>query len=192
LIIQIAEKLQKKNPSFQFRFGGEYPGNNWISVGNETDSAKGTFQSKVSLPRIGKAERRISLRPGLVKFFEGITVANAQNDSGIPLTTEKELWPFKPFAWTTEDVSPPRPFILYYDPPLHPDSTGPGDGLSPGPIVLHGGFTSAFEHFTDDESGGTGRLMISIACWLVRMEERSLGLSTGNVVKTNPFLSKKY
>jgi hypothetical protein len=70
---------------------------------------------------------------------------------------------------------------------------GPGDGSSPGPIVLHGGFTSAFAEFTDDKTGGTGRLMISIACWLVRMEERSLLLQReGVMIKTMPLLLGEY
>jgi hypothetical protein len=66
-------------------------------------------------------------------------------------------------------------------------------GSSPGPGVLHGGFTSAFAEFTDDETGGTGRLMISIACWLVRMEEREVFFQReGRYIKTTPLLSKKY
>lgn len=43
--------------------------------------------------------------------------------------------------------------------------------LAPGPIVLHGGFTSAFYEFGDDQLG-TGRLIISVACWLTRIEDR--------------------
>jgi hypothetical protein len=145
------------------------------------------------LPSIGKAEKRISLRPGLVKFFEGITISNAEDDSHQILRTEEELWPFKPFAWTTEEKPLPVRFILYYDPPLDADAVGPGEGSSPGPIVLHGGFTSAFAEFTDDDSGGTGRLMISIACWLVRMEERLVRSEReGMLVKTMPLIRGNY
>ena len=45
-----------------------------------------------------------------------------------------------------------------------------------GPIVLHGGFTSAFYDFQED---GTGRLVISIACWLIRKEELAMNIAEG-------------
>jgi hypothetical protein len=175
------------------RFGGKYPGKGLISVGETNDPAHGRFLPEVLLPPIGQAENRTSLRPGLVKFFEGITIAHAEDESHKVLTTEDELWPFKPFAWTTEGGSYPHPFILYYDPPLPHDSVGPGEGDSPGPVVLHGGFTSAFAEFTDDNTGGTGRLMISIACWLVRIQEREIRASReGVLVKTTPLIYNKY
>ena len=47
-----------------------------------------------------------------------------------------------------------------------------------GPIVVHGGFTSAFYDF---EQNGTGRLVISIACWLIRKEEYMLDVANGIV-----------
>jgi hypothetical protein len=76
------------------------------------------------------------------------------------------LWPFTPFAWTSEDATQPRPFILFHDPKcLSPDLD------SHGPVVLHEGFKSAFSEFGDDQRG-TGRLIISIAYCLSRIEER--------------------
>ena len=47
-----------------------------------------------------------------------------------------------------------------------------------GPIVVHGGFTSAFIDF---EENGTGTLVISIACWLIRREEYNWNLGKGIV-----------
>jgi hypothetical protein len=101
----------------------------------------------------------------LVQFYEGNTISYAVNSSDSPLTKLNYLCPFTPFAWAFENVSPPRPFILFYDPKFSSHS------FSPGPIVLHGGFTSAFYEFRDDKYA-TGRLIISIACWLTRIEER--------------------
>jgi hypothetical protein len=98
------------------------------------------------------------------------------NPSGEPITDENDLWPFTPFAWTSENVNPPRPFILFHDPKI------PSDTLEcPGPVVIHGGFTSAFYEFGDDKSGGTGRLILSIACWLTRMEERMYQAKTTGI-----------
>ena len=74
--------------------------------------------------------------------------------------------PFTPFAFTS-DPEHKRPFILYYDPKVE---TGKG------PIVIHGGFTSAFYDFEQD---GTGKLVISIACWLTRREEALCNLKDG-------------
>jgi hypothetical protein len=142
-------------------------GKQQISVAATESPARQGFTPKVELPAPGKCNRRLSLRPGLVKFYEGNTISYAVNPSGQPITSESDLWPFTPFAWTSENVSPPRPFILFHDPEITSDTFE-----CPGPVVIHGGFTSAFYEFGDDKSGGTGRLIISIACWLTRMEER--------------------
>ncbi|ORX59905.1 hypothetical protein BCR36DRAFT_408277 [Piromyces finnis] len=117
----------------------------------------GRFKSDVMLPSPGKCKDRMSLRTGLIKFNEGITLSYAEftGDS-------KTYSPFTPFAYLS-DESNERPFILYYDPKMKNPT------INQGPIVIHGGFTSAFYDFTFD---GTGRLVISIACWLVRYEER--------------------
>ena len=64
--------------------------------------------------------------------------------------------PFEPFAYLT-DKRGEKPFILYYEP-----NTSGKD--SRGPIVVHGGYTSAFYEFTNE---GTGKLISSIACWLI-------------------------
>jgi hypothetical protein len=68
---------------------------------------------------------------------------------------------------------------------------------SPGSIVIHGGFTAAFYEFglaMDDSTGGTGRLIISIACWLTRIEERLyLAKKTATpLVTTVPRLTENY
>jgi ribosomal protein L27 len=70
-------------------FGGKYGGGKMISVGNSIIPARGRFVREMKLPRIGKAESRISLRPGLVKFDEGDTIANIENDSHKPLTKDE-------------------------------------------------------------------------------------------------------
>jgi hypothetical protein len=163
------------------RFGGQtvqasgfsyqgYKGNQQITVAASESPVRQSFSPKVDLPAPGQVKRRISLRPGLIKFYEGNTISYACNSSNEPLTQESDLWPFTPFAWTSEAVSPPRPFILFYDPQIQSENLD-----SPGPIVIHGGFTAAFHEFglgMDDSTSGTGRLIISIACWLTRIEER--------------------
>jgi hypothetical protein len=62
-----------------------------------------------------------------------------------------------------------------------------------GPVVLHGGFTSAFSEFGEDMKG-TGKLLISIACWLTRIELRlSLArLGHGMPLTTIPALRGNY
>ena len=77
--------------------------------------------------------------------------------------------PFKPFTYLT-DPEKKRPFILYYVPKIKKGE------ISRGSILLHGGFTSAFYDFQQE---GTGRLVISIACWLIRKEEYYLSLREG-------------
>jgi hypothetical protein len=171
------------------RFSGEWDKRAYINVGPADAPAVKTFTRKTELPPPGRCPVRVSLRPGLVTFFEGITIAAAVNSSRQPLSSESELWPFTPFAWTSEPAANPRPFILFYDPKIPPGQTE-----TAGPIVLHGGFTSAFCQFGDDKTGGTGRLIISIACWLTRIEERMYQAKcTGNpMVKTVPALTGSY
>ncbi|ORX61262.1 hypothetical protein BCR36DRAFT_408210 [Piromyces finnis] len=124
---------------------------------NINENKNGKFKPDIKIPPPGKCKDRISLRPGLRKFSEGITLSYAEcADKG------NNYSPFIPFAYLT-DTTKERPFILYYDPKMND-----GD-INQGPIVVHGGFTSAFYDFSFD---GTGRLVTSIACWLVRYEER--------------------
>jgi hypothetical protein len=125
-----------------------------------------------------------------VTFYEGWTISSAVNPSGQPLATEADLWPFTVFAWTSEPTAVPRPFVLFHDPKITSTTLE-----CPGPIVIHGGFTSAFYKFGDPNSqyGGTGRLIISIACWLTRFEERDhLAKITGQDIKTVPRLTGSY
>jgi hypothetical protein len=148
-----------------------------------------TFIPTSMLPPPGKANKRSSLRTGLVKFYEGNTISYATNDDGFPIKDDSDLWPFKPFAFTSEETIPSRPFIVFHD------STITSDNLEcPGPVVIHGGFTSAFSEFNDDETRGTGRLIISIACWMVRLEERCYLLRTlgHEIPKSVPCLTGDY
>jgi len=144
------------------------------------------------MPPPGKCSLRFTLRPGLVKFFEGTTISEATDKTGAQLS-ESDLWPFKAFAWTTDTSKNPHPFILYFDPPIpnDPKISHTLNVKSPGPIVLHGGFTSAFAEF---HTGGTERLIISIACWLTRYEERSYNSekTCTDLVTTVPALRNSY
>jgi hypothetical protein len=148
------------------KFSG-WIGKKQIFVAATESPACQRFTPKVQLPEPGKCQQRLSLRPGLVNFYEGNTISYAVNPSGEPITNENDLWPFTPCAGTAEHVCPPRPFLVLHDPVLTSNTLE-----CPGPVVIHGGFTSAFYEFGDDKSGGTGRLIISIACWLTRIEER--------------------
>jgi hypothetical protein len=172
----------------QVQFGGNYAGKTRIRVAESENPTVGKFIPKVELPPPGRASRRISLRPGLIEIYEGDTISYAVNKSGTPLCDTASLWPFTPFAWTSENVSPPRPFILFHDPVIPP-----GAPKSPGPIVLHGGFTSAFYEFGDDRLG-TGRLIVSIAAWLTRIEERlyTSKLESRSLVTGIPRLTGNY
>jgi uncharacterized protein YegL len=177
-----------KHRKTKVRMGGDYRGNGRINVASSNQPTQGKFSPRTDLPVPGRATHRVSLRPGLVSIYEGDTISYATDASGAPLTNPDELWPFTAFAWSTDDVTPPRPFILFYDPVILPNVQ-----KSPGPIVLHGGFTSAFYEFGNDQHG-TGRLIVSIACWLVRAEERhvnTLSESTPFVTWT-PRLCGKY
>jgi MoxR-like ATPase len=156
------------------------PTESWISQ---------TFIPISSLPPPGRARKRSPLRTGLVKFYEGNTISYATNDDGSPITEDSNLWPFQPFAFTSEQVSPPRPFIVFHDAKITSDNLE-----CPGPVVIHGGFTSAFSEFKDDTTRGTGRLIISIACWMVRLEERShlLRVTGHEIAKSVPCLTGDY
>ena len=105
------------------------------------------------------------------KFSEGITLSYAETPNH-----SEDYSPFIPFAYLT-DPNNKNPFILYYDPKIE---TGRG------PIVVHGGFTSAFYDFQQD---GTGRLVISIACWLIRKEEIIINTAAG-IEKVIPAIPK--
>jgi hypothetical protein len=168
---------QKKRTNV--RFGGltcqsvKRPFRGWIGkkqirVGESALPACRTFSPWVELPSPGvRGGRRLSLRPGLVTFYEGNTISYAVDSENQPISAESDLWPFTPFAWTSEQVDPPRPFILFYDPKITCQSLE-----CPAPILIHGGFTAAFYEFGSDETGGTGRLIVSMACWLTRLEVR--------------------
>ena len=105
------------------------------------------FENEQFLESPGETDR-LSLRIGLNRFSEGITLSYAET-----FDNSENYTPFKPFAYITD--SKKRPFILYYDPKIKKE------GISRGPIVIHWGVTSAFYDFEQD---GTGRLAISIAC----------------------------
>ena len=122
----------------------------------------GFFEPDHFLKCPGKADKRLSLRIGLIKFSEGRTLSYAETNDN-----SEDYSPFTPFAYLT-DPTKKRPFILYYDPKIE---------TKRGPIVLHGGFTSAFYDFEEE---GTGRLVISIACWLMRKEELAVNIAEGN------------
>ena len=162
----LKEYIQFDEGKINFEMKGNY--NNKVEQNRfiyEKDSKEingnGFFQPDHFLKVPGKADKRYSLRIGLNKFSEGITLsyAEASNNS-------EDYSPFIPFAYLT-DPNNKRPFILYYDPKVE---TGRG------PIVVHGGFTSAFYDFQQD---GTGRLVISIACWLIRKEEIDINTANG-------------
>ncbi|KAA6355602.1 MAG: hypothetical protein EZS28_048871, partial [Streblomastix strix] len=182
------------------RLGGIYDGLNQIQVAPTETALQGHFNPILKLDAPGPAKQRSTLRPGLIKFSEGNTISYAVDDKDQPLTTAEQLWPFTPFAWTSENVDPPRPFILFFDPKIPQESeaqycseTCEGAKTSPGPIVLHGGFTSAFSEFGQDEKG-MGRLVVSISCWLTRFEERVYAskIKGAPLLTTSPALSKEY
>jgi hypothetical protein len=125
----------------------------------------------------------------LVTFCEGNTISYAVDSKDQPISSDSDLWPFTPFAWTSENVSPPRPFILFYDPTITCNSLE-----CHAPIFIHGGFTAAFYEFGGDETGGTGRLIVSMACWLTRLEvrEQLTKLFAVPIGKTVPRLGGNY
>ena len=124
---------------------------------NKEEIKSGEFSNDVKLKDKPGEEDRLSMRVGLKVFNEGITLSYAYSLD----QNKKNYSPFKVFACLS-DKTESKPFILYYDPIINKNN------FSRGPIVVHGGFTSAFYDFKEE---GTGRLVISIACWLVRPEE---------------------
>ena len=128
-------------------------------LNNINNDKSGKFETAQFL-KIGKKEEKInilkrySLRYGITEFHEGITLSYAKT-----FDNSNNYSPFRPFAYLT-DKTKEKPFILYYEPLIE-------EKESRGPIVVHGGFTSAFYEFTNE---GTGKLLSSIACWLVRPE----------------------
>ena len=150
--------LQLKNINFEMK--GNYLGKKDVvdkTIGELNTNKNDKFSPEETLEPIGndKSITRKSLRIGLVKFYEGITLSYAQK-----IDQSKNYEPFTPFAFTDSNHGE-KPFILFYDPKIEEDLRGP--------IVIHGGYTSAFYEFSKD---GTGKLVISIACWLARIEER--------------------
>ena len=154
-------------------YNNEKPEERFIYEKDTQSSKNGFFKPEHFIESPGKAER-LSLRIGLNRFSEGITLSYAETFDG-----SDNYSPFIPFAYLT-DPEKQRPFILYYDPKIKKE------GNSRGPIVLHRGFTSAFYDFQED---GTGRLVISIGCWLIRREEYLINLREG-IVKEIPAIKK--
>ena len=163
----LTEYLKLEEGKVNFQMKGNYNNTNpldrFIYVKGTQKNEYGFFTPTQFLESPGEAER-LSLRIGLNKFSEGITLSYAET-----FNNSEDYSPFTPFAYLT-DPSKKRPFILYYDPKIKKGE------ISRGPIVVHGGFTSAFYDFKED---GTGRLVISIACWLIRKEEFLLNLREG-------------
>ena len=161
LLLKEYIKFEEGNIKFEMRgnYNNEIPEKRFIYEESQ-NSKNGFFRKEHFLPSPGKADR-LSLRIGLSRFSEGITLSYAETSDN-----SEDYEPFIPFAYLT-DQQKKRPFILYYDPQIE---------IGRGPIVLHGGFTSAFYDFQED---GTGRLVISIACWLIRKEELYMNRAVG-------------
>jgi len=145
-----------------FKMGGNYVRKSGmdpnIYVREDIGPKNASFPSMNLLPPPGnKDAKRFSLRVGIEFFNEGITLSYAKAKDN-----SNNYEPFIPFAYLTDEQKE-KPFILYYDPIIDPLKQ-----YNRGPIVVHGGFTSAFYEFTNK---GTGKLIISIACWLGRIEE---------------------
>ena len=164
----LKEYIQFKGEKINFEMKGNYnnenPEERFIYEKEDNNSKNGFFQPEHFLESPGKAHIRLSLRIGLNKFSEGITLSYAET-----FDNSEDYRPFTPFAYLT-DPGRKRPFILYYDPKIETIEKRQG------PIVVHGGFTSAFYDFQQD---GTGRLVISIACWLIRKEEIIMNRNSG-------------
>jgi hypothetical protein len=171
----------------KLRFGGYYLGQGPIRAADSEDPARSGFYPLPELGSFHGGRPRASLRPGLIEFYEGDTISYAVDPEGKPITDDADLWPWTPFAWSSEDTGKPRPFILYWD---APEKSEIGKGR--GSIVCHGGSTSAFYEFGEDK--GTARLIESIACWLSRIEERLdlQGSWSRKVPKGAPALTGKY
>ena len=168
-------KFEEGNINFKMtgNYNNENPKERFIYEKGSQKSENGFFENEQFLESPGETDR-LSLRIGLNRFSEGITLSYAET-----FDNSENYTPFKPFAYLT-DSKKKRPFILYYDPKIKKE------GISRGPIVIHGGFTSAFYDFEQD---GTGRLVISIACWLIRKEEYYMNLRD-NIEKSIPLIKK--
>ena len=175
LLLKKYIKFEEGKINFEMKgsYNNENPKERFIYVEGTQKAKNGFFRSENFLESPGKAER-LSLRIGLNKFSEGITLSYAET-----FDNSENYAPFTPFAYLS-DPTKLRPFILYYDPKIN------NKEISRGPIVVHGGFTSAFYDFQQD---GTGRLVISIACWLIRKEEFYLDLNK-NKIKKIPKINK--
>ena len=171
LLLKDYIKLEEKEGKINFEMKGSYnnknPEKRFIYEKGTRNIGYGYFQPEHFLKCPGKANKRLSLRIGINKFNEGITLSYAKT-----FDNSENYKPFIPFAYLS-DPENKRPFILYYDPEIE---------IGRGPIVIHGGFTSAFYDFQQE---GTGRLVISIACWLIRKEEYMFNLREG-IVKVVP------
>ena len=163
----LKEYIKFEEGEINFEMKGSYNNENeegkFIYVKGTKGIKNGYFEPDNLLKSPGKASRRLSLRIGLKTFSEGVTLSYAET-----FDNSENYRPFTPFAYLS-DPDKKRPFILYYDPKVE---------TKMGPIVVHGGFTSAFYDF---EQNGTGRLVISIACWLIRKEEYMLDVANGIV-----------
>ncbi|KAA6370049.1 MAG: hypothetical protein EZS28_034424, partial [Streblomastix strix] len=106
----------EKNGASNVRLSGFYKGKHQIQVSQNEDAAKKSFSPVLQLNSPGQAKQRLTLRPGLIQFSEGNTISYAVDDKDKPLTTAEQLWPFTPFAWTSQAVTQPRPFILKFVP----------------------------------------------------------------------------
>ena len=175
LLLKQYIKFEEGKINFEMKgsYNNEDPEERFIYVKGAQKAKNGFFKSENFLESPGKAER-LSLRIGLNKFSEGITLSYAET-----FDNSENYTPFTPFAYLSHPTEL-RPFILYYDPKIR------NEEISRGPIVVHGGFTSAFYDFQEE---GTGRLVISIACWLIRKEEFYFNLSN-NKIKKIPKINK--
>lgn len=156
------EEIKREGANFQMK--GNYVrapniDKNIYVQKKEFQSKTATFNPILLLPSPGKEETtRLSLGVGVEKFYEGKTLSYAKTNDN-----SNNFEPFTPFAYLT-DKKEDRAFILFYDPQIDPTKE-----YNRGPIVVHGGYTSAFYEFKEE---GTGLLVISIACWLGRIEEK--------------------
>ena len=160
--LNFEEEIKKRGANFIM--GGNYvrdpdkTPSPFITVRNESGPKRATFDSNEFLEPPGRENnRRLTLRVGIEHFNEGITLSYAKTLDG-----SENFEPFIPFSYLTDDKDN-KTFILFYDPKIDNNKK-----FNRGPIVVHGGFTSAFYEFKEE---GTGQLIISIACWLGRIEE---------------------
>ena len=105
---------EEKEGIINFEMKGSYnnedPTKRFIYEKGTKDIINGFFQPKDIIDNPGKAKTRLSLRIGLNRFNEGITLSYAET-----FDNSENYSPFVPFAYLT-DPDHKRPFILYYDP----------------------------------------------------------------------------